>query len=119
MQLHISRPARNVGREDRLIRAVLAGCLLTMAIYGLAFHGITLIALLFLTSGGYCLWSAATGRCFAYARLAIDTRSEAQAEADARRAADQIDLRSGRSTPTAPPQRPQAPQEWGHPALGK
>jgi hypothetical protein len=144
MQFQITLPQLNVGREDRLIRAVLAACLLTMSAFGLvSTRHITLVSLLFGISGAYCAWTAATARCFAYERLAIDTRSESEAAAHlaqlqaratelaagAEAAEPQGDLapqparlviRIGESSkPAAPVDKPAAPvNPWGHSLLG-
>jgi hypothetical protein len=133
MQFQLTRPQLNVGREDRLIRAVVAACLLTMSAFGLVstLH-ITLVSLLFGLSGAYCAWTAATARCFAYERLAIDTRSESEAAAHlARTEADATepvgldqhadateDPAPQSASPVAASHTTDAASQWGHSLLG-
>ena len=83
MNIHITRPDRNVGLADRMIRGCLALCMISMSVYGFVWgQQITLIALGFGLLGTYAAWSALTGRCFAYRSLELDTRSDEEAVRD-------------------------------------
>jgi hypothetical protein len=130
MQLPITLPEYNVGREDRLIRAVVAACLLTMSAFGfISTLSLSLISLMFGVSGAYVAWSAVTARCFVYNHLAVDTRSETEAHAHRLRAAAlaaererMAALRAAMPVEPAPEPEPivfeEPAYQWGHSLIG-
>lgn len=119
-------PQRNTGLPDRVLRSILAACMLAVLGFGVLGGPLGLFDLLVAVATAYLGFTAATGRDFLYARLRLDTRSEAEAEADQLRelrAADAASARIAaqrltRARSRAESEEPVA-REWGHSVLGR
>lgn len=121
-------PERNTGLVDRVLRAIMAACTFGLLGYGVLGAGVGLFELIVAFATLYLGFTAATGRDFLYHHLRLDTRSEAEVEADQMRdlrAADEASARLAAQRLAAARYRSggQVAQpnqdQWGHSVLGR
>lgn len=131
MNVKVAIPPRNIGREDRLIRGILALVLVAMSFFGL-FLGqqVTLIALGFGALAAYFGITAIAGRDYLYQRFDVDTRSDEEIEDEQWRAYEKAQLEYQQAVARANgapavidlqvhDPAPQAPGSWGSSLLGR